>query len=68
MHTALCDFGALFGPRLIESLEARLARDASQREAAAQARYTQTREFLALLRAGSQVDMTRLLDLDTTRS
>jgi hypothetical protein len=62
MHIALRDFGALFGPRLIESFEARIAEDARKREAAAQARHAQTCESLASLRAGTQVDMIRFLD------
>ncbi|KAF1911031.1 hypothetical protein BDU57DRAFT_115141 [Ampelomyces quisqualis] len=59
IHTALRDFGALFGPQIISSLEARL----DQSEAAAHARHIRTYGSLASLRAASQVDVTHLLEM-----
>jgi hypothetical protein len=62
VHDVLHEFGAIFGARLIETFEARLAKDAINRESAAQALHAQTREALASLRAGSQAGMTHILD------
>jgi hypothetical protein len=62
VHDVLHEFGDIFGARLIETFEARLAKNAINRESAAQALHAQTREALASLRAGSQSGMTHILD------
>jgi hypothetical protein len=54
VHDVLHEFGDIF--------EARLAKNAINRESAAQALHAQTREALASLRAGSQSGMTHILD------